>query len=304
MPTFDPAQPFTVAQARAASVSPSMLRRRDFQRVMHGVFVASDQPIDLEVRAKAAMLLHPASARISHTTAAQLLGLPVPHDSDIHLTVLHPSQRRARPGVLAHTGSPAATGLVRGVPVTTGADLFVELSGLLGFLDLVVAGDAMVKDGLTKLPDLRARLAEHRGSGVRRARQAVAMVRARVESPMESRVRVLMALAGFPEPEINHQLRHGATHYRPDLCWLRLQLALEYDGQHHRSDLDQWDSDIMRREWFQARGWRVITLVARDVYQRPERTVERVYEAWRSAGGPPFRLDDQWRRHFPGRHSA
>lgn len=105
-------------------------------------------------------------------------------------------------------------------------------------------------------------------------------------------------------PLINHEIQHPDGHYRPDLCWPALRLAVEYDGQHHRGDLDQWDRDTRRREWFQGRGWRMVTLVARDVCQRPEETIQRIHTAWRECGGPPLTLRPEWRRYFPGSHAA
>ena len=73
---------------------------------------------------------------------------------------------------------------------------------------------------------------------------------------------------------------------------------MEYDGRHHRADLDQWDHDIVRGEWFARHGWMIVTVVARDVFVRPAELLQRVPAAWLRAGGTPFELDRGWRSHF------
>lgn len=291
--------PFTFAQARAAGISPDVVRGPRFRQVLHGVYVGASVSHSLPVRARAALLIHPSPAWISHTSAAALLGISVPSDPEVHVTVPSPSQRRRRPGVATHVGSAEHVAVASGLPVTTGYTLFRALAAQLGLVDAVVAGDAMVGTNLLTLTD---RPEPSRGSS--RVRDALALVRMGAESPMETRSRLLLVLAGFPEPRLNLVLRHTGGHYRPDMCWPGLKLAVEYDGQHHRQDLDQWDRDIERREWFQTRGWRIITLVARDIYQRPGHTIERIHAAWREAGGPPLRLRDQWRRHYPEHRTA
>src|SRR5690606_7480650 len=111
-----------------------------------------------------------------------------------------------------------------------------------------------------------------------RSHEAACWVRDRAESVMESRLRMLLVLAGFPEPVVNASFDGGR--FRLDLCWPQLRLAVEYDGQHHRNDLDQWQHDLRRREWFEARGWTMLVFVSRDVFQTPEETIARVYDAW------------------------
>lgn len=297
MAALDPSEPFTTAQARAAGITRGRLRGPRFQTLFNGVFVSADTSVTTEVKASAALLIHPRTALLSHTTAARLLDVPVPDDPDIHVSVPDAAHRRRRPGIRSHVSAHGATWEVNGLRTSGASDLFCEVAGILGLADLVVAGDAIARRHSASA--LRQQIAEHRCHAGPAARQAAGLVCDRVESPMETRVRLLLIFAGFPLPEVNRQIRHRWGHYRPDLSWPDLRLAVEYDGQHHRSDLGQWDRDIRRREWFQAQGWRVITLVARDVYRRPEESIRRIYTAWRECGGPPITLKSQWRRHFP-----
>lgn len=41
-------------------------------------------------------------------------------------------------------------------------------------------------------------------------------------------------------------------------------VAVEYDGDHHRSDRHQYVKDIRRRERLERQGWIIITVVAED----------------------------------------
>jgi len=140
------------------------------------------------------------------------------------------------------------------------------------------------------------------GAGVRVARRAVAYVRVGVDSAMESRLRMLLVLAGFPEPEVNVILRNlsGDWSRRFDMCYLALKLIIEYDGEQH-GDLDQRDSDIHRREELERLGYTLVQVTSLGIYRDPARTLRRVADALREAGGhAPGRWRPEWRQHFPG----
>jgi len=186
--------------------------------------------------------------------------------------------------------------------MTVGTQLFLQLADRLPLIDLVVVGDALVRRGSASPDALVAAAEKSSGRAATQARRAAAYVRERVDSPMESRLRMLLVLAGFPEPIVNGTVD---GRYRPDLSWpAPLCLIVEYDGRHHRADLDQWDHDIERTEWFRAHDWEILTVVARDIFQRPDELLKRVYAAWIRRGGAPFRLCEAWRAHFEVRASA
>lgn len=301
MGTLDTSQPFTAAQAATSGITPAQLRGRAFRSLHRGVFVRADIDVDLDLRARAALLLFPGSARVSHTTAARLLGIPVPDDAQVHVAVTAQADRRRRPGIRCHVRPSGRRWERRGLALSAPEDVFCELGNLLTLPELLAAADTLVARYRLQPRELVLLARQHRGRGVGVVRQAAELAAQGVGSSMESRVRLLLILAGFPEPAINKVVPRGDSHFRPDLCWPELLLAIEYDGQHHRSDLDQWDGDIQRREWFQSQGWTVVTVVARDIFKRPETLLARIYRAWLECGGPSFTLRDDWRSHFQGR---
>ena len=298
--------PFTRADAAAAGISRSMLRGSRFRRIFRDVYVHEQAQPNPFVRVQAALRIHPPDAVASHVSAARVYRLPVPGIPEEHITVRRPADRRKRPGLVNHVISePVDVRTVHGMRVSAPAQMFVDLASLLGLIDLVVVGDALVRLGLADPEELVAVCAQSRVRGVLEARRAAAYVRRQVESPMESRLRMLIVLAGLPEPVVNHKVynRQGRLLYRFDLSYPKLMLLIEYDGKQHRENLEQWDHDIDRREWFDHNGWMLVPVVARGMYRRPDQTVERVLAALKLRGCPnlPRRLSDAWRPYFPVR---
>ena len=127
-------------------------------------------------------------------------------------------------------------------------------------------------------------------------------MRAGVDSPMESRLRLLLVLAGLPEPVVNHieYREDGSWERRFDLAYPEHRLAVEYDGRQHAESQQQWERDVDRREGLDPDGWRLVVVLAKGIYREPERTLERVTAALREVGVRATVASDEWRLHFPG----
>ncbi|WFR67192.1 hypothetical protein P9139_00590 [Curtobacterium flaccumfaciens] len=83
------------------------------------------------------------------------------------------------------------------------ARAWFECASLLAEADLVVLGDYFVGPiGLATIDGLRAAIVSG-GRSSRKARAALERIRSGVESPMESRFRLTVIDAGFPEPSVN-----------------------------------------------------------------------------------------------------
>lgn len=308
-PGLHTSRPFTTAAALAAGLSPATLSGPRYRRILHGVYVSAAVPPGPLERVEAALLIHPSGAFASHTSAARAHRLPLPERLvDEHVTVRVRTDRRSRRGVRSHLAGPGARSIGRGgLPVSPPTQLFIEMAGLLDLVELVVLGDALVRLHEVTPEDLRKAAAESRDRHARAARRAAGFVRAEVESPMESRLRMLIVLAGLPEPEVNVTVYRadGRVRYRFDLAYRDIRLAVEYDGRHHRADLDQWDHDNERDDWLDLNGWMVVKVVARGIYVDPEHTLRRIRRALRARGlATRGRLRDEWRPFFPGRIPA
>ncbi|RIQ11602.1 endonuclease domain-containing protein, partial [Jiangella rhizosphaerae] len=228
----------------------------------------------------AARLVLPGEVAFSHETAALLCDLPVPDfDGDLDVIVPPGAVVPRLAGTDGHFGLDHATVIeVHGLPVVRPERTFVHLAPTWRLDDLVALGDAMLRRWTTpeRLHDEVAGLTRRRG--IVRARDALRLIRPGVDSPMETRVRLLIVDAGLPCPEVGvNVIDHTGTWLaRPDLSYSHLKIAIEYDGDHHRTDQRQWQRDRYRDEQLRDAGWIVIPLTADDVLRHAQRTIERI----------------------------
>lgn len=299
MAVFDPTVPFRRSDALAAGVSAWGLRA--FRRLHRDVYVAPEVGLDARVRALAALTTAPAGALVARHTAAELLGGVVPSSPHVHLVLPRGSRVRAA-GIEARVGRPLSNARIRGVPVTTAEDTFVDLGPELGLVDLVVLGDSLVKAARTTPAALVAAAASATGAQTPVLRRAAALVRTGVDSPMETRLRLLLVLAGLPEPVVNHveYAEDGRWLRRFDLSYPELKVAVEYDGRQHAESQRQWERDVERREGLDRDGWRLVVVLSKGVYREPSLTLDRVIAALAAAGSTARVTSDEWRAHFPG----
>jgi hypothetical protein len=311
-------RPFTLAEAAAASIDRRQLRGGSYRRIFRGIYVSAGVEVGALMLAVAALKVSPHGSHASHFTAAQILGGIVPDQPLTHVCSPVGASRCQRRGVKGHEcvechvapGQTTPLALVRrgGVLVSGPERVFLELAGPLNLVDLVVLGDSLVARKLTTGGALVAAADGWSGPGARLARRAARYVRAGVDSPMETRLRMLIVLAGLPEPEVNHIIRdeNGGWVHRFDLCYPHLRLVIEYDGRQHANDDQQWGHDIDRREELDRGGWRLLVVRHTGIYREPGRTLDRILGTMRELGARelPTELSDEWRARFPGRPGA
>lgn len=276
-------------------MSRSELRHPSLRVPFRGVRVPAGLPDDLRTRCLAARLLLPGGAVFEGATAAALLGLPIPREVDpglhrsLPLDVVVP-RGGTRPRVVGlrvrsgDTGVPAED---RRLVVVRPARAWTSLGAALGLDDLVVLGDAVARrdGGLAAVGKELARpgrVADRATLGA-----ALTLVRERVDSPQETRTRLLLVRAGLPEPEVNVDATadDGATWLAtPDLGWHRVRVAVEYLGDVHRTAKGRWRKDVARREVLEDHGWKVLFATAEDLTYRRRIFVERVTNALRERG--------------------
>ena len=128
-------------------------------------------------------------------------------------------------------------------------------------LDVLLAGGII---GLHELRDAAAGLKDVRGA--RWARQAASLADRRAESQPESRLRVILALAGLHAvPQFTVRDATGAFAGRVDLAFPAHRVAVEYDGAWHGA-AGQLGRDRRRLNRLAAAGWVVFHVTARDLY--------------------------------------
>ncbi len=306
---FDDHTPFTRSDAVAAGISERALKGPKYTRLYRKIYISSAVRVQWMHRFVAALLLHPEGAWLSHTSAARVRRIAVPVDPHVHVSVIEAKDRRWSPGLKPHVAPPhTEVVLVDGLRVSGVVRMFVELAAVLPLVEVVVAGDSMCRRLDITADWLRAELDKSRDYWSPAARYAARFVRDGVDSPMETRTRMLLVLAGFPEPEVNVTIRdeNGDVLLQFDLGYRSARVAVSYEGRQHAEIVDEWEKDVTtRRDRADDERWRVVTVVASGVYADPLHTLDRVARALRSRGVPvPRTYDPEWFRHFPGRRSV
>ena len=142
--TFD--RPFTRAEFLAAGGGRRALRGARYREIVKTIFIEIEQE-DSDARVRAALMVHP-ERRISPVTGARrrVLRLPVPDNPFEHVTVRDRKDRRYRPWLKPHvTIRKRGVIVVRGIQVTDPITTFLQMAGHLSLVDLVVLGDAIVR---------------------------------------------------------------------------------------------------------------------------------------------------------------
>ncbi|QDP96781.1 DUF559 domain-containing protein [Microlunatus elymi] len=276
-----------------------------YRRVLHGVYVTSAVQNNLRERARAALHVAAPGAYVSHHTAASIWGGITPSESRIHITVPADGYRNQRRGVVVHQYREldADVRTVAKIRISSPAQCFCELAtNGLSLVDLAVLGDSLVAAEVVTSDELIKMADSWPGRGARTASRAARMVRAGTDSPPESKLRMLIVLAGLPEPVVNYIIRHenGDWKLRFDLCYPELMILVEYDGEHHNTDPRQWARDLERREYLERLGWRIIVIQKNHLYQAPEQVVTRIRQALLDRGLPSSRcrIRPRWMTEF------
>ncbi len=274
---------FTLATARAHGISAGHLRGRHYIRIHRCVYAERDVPLDGDQAARAWMLALPDDAAMYGATAATWYSLPVEAPADFQIIVPSGTVPRRRPGLEPHEGLRQDEAITyRGLRVTTPERTWLDLSLTLDDAELITVGDAMVHRGLTTPQRLiEGADAARRRRRILRARSLARLVRDRVDSPQETRLRlILTSHGGLPEPTVNPEVadEHGEWIGRPDLAYEDARVAIQYEGDVHRTSKKRWRADIARDEVLRDHGWEVLRVTADD-FRRHDRLCDRVRSA-------------------------
>lgn len=228
-------------------------------------------------------------------TAAILCGIPLPlaveQDRRLHVASLDGSRAPRRRGVIgSSTSVHPQVRRVPGIPgarVTAPADTWCSLAPWLGLDDLVAAGDRLLglPAPLATVHEIDEAVVRH-GSrrGARNLTRARTLIRANVYSRRETFVRLVLTRAGLPEPEPNGLivLRSGRR-TRGDHVFREFRVLIEYEGEQHLLDVDQWTTDVARFNDLIDDGWWVIRVAKRMPHAE---LIARTTRALRERGWP------------------
>jgi hypothetical protein len=273
------AEPFLGSEAVASgALTRSQLCTR-YARLFRDVYIHRDVEVTAALRAKAGWLWARRQGVVAGVSAAALHGSRWVEDTTT-VELIHGNRHRL-PGlhIRGDRIEEDEITVVNGVPVTTPARTVLDLGCWYPIASGVAAIDSLARATEFKAADVELLAQRHPGRrGIARARLAITMFDAGAQSPKETWLRLVLVNAGLPRPQTQIPVRDefGSVIAYLDMGWEHLRIAVEYDGDQHRSDRSQYNWDIRRLEILHRLGWLVIRVVAGD---RPASIVRRVKSA-------------------------
>lgn len=268
--------PFIGSEAIAAGMLTKSELATRFRRLFPDIYVERDVAITAELRTKSGWLWTGYRGVVAGFAAAALYGSKWADDAPV-VDLIH-DNRRSPLGLRTHRDriEQDEIELVAGMPVTSPVRTALDIGCWYPLMTAVAAIDALARVTEIKAVDIELLARRYLGRrGVARARQAVGLFDSGAQSPKESWLRVVLIQAGLPRPQTQIPVLNefGTAIAYLDMGWEELKVAVEYDGEQHRTDRNQYTWDLRRLETLERLGWIVVRVVAGD---RPAEIVSRV----------------------------
>jgi hypothetical protein len=264
---WDLSQPFIGSEALASGALRRHQLRSRYRAIYPNVYLPKDIQPPLELRVVAAWLWSKRRGVVAGAAAAALHGAQwIPDGVPVELIHANP---RTPPGVLTRRDTllDSEIQIIDGLTVTTPERTAFDIGRRGAIRSAVVRLDALARATGFKVEDaLRVAQDHHRSPGLRRLESALELVDGGAQSPRESYLRLLLIDAGLPRPQTQIPVVgvDGMPVAYLDLGWEDCMVAVEYDGDQHRTDRRQYLKDIRRLETLEQMGWRVVRVVAED----------------------------------------
>ncbi len=273
--------------------------RRWYRPMFRGVYIPKNAVPSLHDRALGAWLTTNRVGVIAGAAASALHGAEWVDDNEpIEILV---QDRRRQPGLVPRIDRLAADEVTNAddllvtTPERTAFDLgrYQKRSLAIGRMDALMRAAPFLAD---EVLGLMYRYGPVRG--VRQLRELLPLVDAGAESLKESWLRLFLIDNGFPIPETQIPVFDGSDEPFAflDMGWRDIQLAVEYDGDQHRTDRPRYVKDMRRIPKIEKCGWEVIRVINED---RPAAILAQVYEAYLRRGGAEIDKLARFTRTFP-----
>ena len=151
---------------------------------------------------------------------------------------------------------------------------------VLQYLPAVAHLDALANATGLKAEHVLSLAENYKGARqIRRFREAIDLMDAGAQSPKETWLRLLVIDAGFPRPQTQIPVYedNGYPFAYLDVGWEDMRIALEYDGDQHRTDRPQYVKDIGRIDKVRDRNWIVLRVVNEH---HADDILRRLHGAW------------------------
>lgn len=275
--------PFTLRQGLDAGLTPDQLRTSAWKHLSFNWYCWAGLRVTEEMRLATIHAGLPPGAAFSGLTAARLHGLDLspPRRPEVIVPPELEIADRIQATVRRVELHPTDLTWCHGLPVTSPLRTAFDLAGRSPLVEGVVAVDLALHAGLIALDEFACYVAQHaRRPGVVRARRVLTHAEPKSESPMETRLRMLLVLAGLPRPQAQVDLTtsQGVFAGRADLFYPEALLAVEFDGENHRERLV---GDDRRQNRIADLGITLLRYTTPDLSERPSAVVAEVGAALR-----------------------
>lgn len=280
--------PFLGTEALAAGTVTRRTLASQHVAVYRNVYVSRGVELTAVTRAQAAWLWSGRQATLAGLSAAALYGTQ-------WINPQLPAElyrRNGKPvdGIVIHRDElhDDEFVVVRGMSATTAARTAFDLGRRKGREQAVIRLDALGQATRLCAADVVPLVERHRGTrGLMQLREVLDLMDGGAESPQETRTRLVLVDAGLPRPQtqiIVYGDFGGRKYAKVDMGYPDFKVGVEYDGEQHWTNPQQYAYDIDRHAELLARGWVIIRVSAEMLRYRPNAIVARVCAALRSAG--------------------
>jgi restriction endonuclease-like protein len=261
------------SEALAAGLVTRHQLRTKYDKLHYNVYAQAGMQLDAADKAMAAWLWSRRTATLVGTSAAAMHGTKwLPDDA---------------PAELAHTNQPAPPGIVicrgtiaddeiclrQSIDCTTPARSAYDIGRRVPGDTAIIRIDALLNATGCKVEDVERIADRYPGArGIRRLRAALDLADGGAESPKETELRLLLVRDGLPRPVTQILVRRpGHRERRIDMGWPHWKVGVEYDGEQHFSNPDDYADDIERLEFLATQGWVIVRVSSRQLrYNRAE----------------------------------
>lgn len=240
--------------------------RRWYRPIYRGVYAPKRAKLTLTDRSTGAWLTSGRTGAITGVAASALHGADwVDDDEPVEILA---NERRRQPGLTVRMDRVAddevmtVGGLTVATPTRTAFELgrYLQRHLALGRLDALMRAAPFFTGDVSVLIDRYGPV-----RGVCQLRELLPLIDAGAESLKESWLRLLLIDDGFPKPQTQIPvLDNGVPFAYLDMGWPEIMLAIEYDGDQHRTSRPQYVKDLRRLPKVEKCGWEVIRVINED----------------------------------------
>jgi very-short-patch-repair endonuclease len=269
------------SEALAAGVVTRQMLRTKYVKLHHNVYALRRLELDAKVRARAAWLWSRRKATlVGHSAAAMHGSRYLPDNVPSELARV---RQPAPVGIVVHSGSLAADEIClrQSIDCTTPARTAYDIGRRVPGDTAIIRIDALLNATRCSVAEIERIADRYPGArGIRRLRTALDLADGGAESPKETELRLLLVRDGLPRPVTQiHVVKQGHKPRRIDVGWPHWKVGVEYDGEQHFSDPDDYADDIVRLEFLAAQGWIIVRVSSRQLRYVRDEVLRRVRNA-------------------------